>query len=245
MLLAGMVLASIASLCWAGNWVMGRAIRADVPPFGLVFWRWLTAAVILLPFVARDLAQTWPVIRANWPIMLGLGVTGGASFQAMIYIGLRSTEALNALLVSSMGPLFVLFCAWVALGHRIGARQMIGIALSLCGVAYLVARGDVANLAQLSFNRGDLWIFAAMFVWGVYSILLKNRPAELKPLSLVFVTSVLAAIMIAPFYVWETATGQPMRFDMPAVVSVGYTAIFASIIALLSYEAATRFIGPG
>lgn len=245
LLLAGMVLASIASLCWAGNWVMGRAIRAEVPPFGLVFWRWLTAGAILLPFVAKDHRLILRVLRERWPIMLGLGITGGASFQAMIYIGLRSTEAINALLVSSTGPIFVLFCAWIVLGDRIGPRQIAGIVISLLGVAFLVSRGEVANLARLSLNRGDLWILAAMGVWGVYSILLKKRPVEITPLGLVFVTSVLAVIIIAPFYFWETLAGQPMRFDMPAIASVGYTAVFASIVALLSYEAATRLIGPG
>lgn len=224
---------------------MGRAIRADVPPFGLVFWRWLLAGAVLLPFVAKDLRAAWPVLRTHWKIMLALGVTGGASFQAMIYIGLRSTEALNALLVGSTGPIFVLVSAWIALGERIGPRQMAGIVISFSGVAFLLMRGDPANLAAFTFNRGDVWVFAAMFVWGVYSILLKKRPPELKPLSLVFVTSVLAAIMIAPFYAWETATGSPMPVSGPALISVGYTAIFASIVALLCYEAATRFIGPG
>ena len=245
LLLAGMGLASIAALCWAGNWVMGRAIRADVPPFGLVFWRWLLAAGVLAPFVARDLRAAWPVVKENWRIMLALGATGGAAFQAMIYIGLQSTQALNALLVGSTGPIFVLVSAWIALGDRIGPRQFAGILLSFGGVAFLVARGDPANLAELTFNRGDVWVFAAMFVWGVYSILLKKRPAALKPLTLVFVTSVLASIMIAPFYIWETLGGQPMPMSGPAVISVGYTAVFASIVALLSYEAATRFIGPG
>lgn len=245
LILAGMALASVAALCWSGNWVVGRAIRADVPPLGLVFWRWLAAAVILLPFVARDVVRSWPVLRANWLIMLALGLTGGASFQAMIYIGLRSTEALNALLLGSTGPLFVILAAWVALGDRIGWRQAAGMVISFAGVAYLLSRGDVANLAALRLNRGDAWVFAAMGVWGVYSILLKQRPKELRPLTLVFVTSVLATLIIAPFYAWETLSGRPMAFDKAAVISVGYTAIFASIIALLCYEAATRLVGPG
>jgi hypothetical protein len=34
------LLLPLAVLFWAGNFLIGRAVRADVPPVGLAFWRW-------------------------------------------------------------------------------------------------------------------------------------------------------------------------------------------------------------
>ncbi|HYM04334.1 MAG TPA: EamA family transporter, partial [Stellaceae bacterium] len=39
-----------SALIWAGNWVIGRAIRDAVPPVALTFWRWAIAALLLAPF---------------------------------------------------------------------------------------------------------------------------------------------------------------------------------------------------
>ena len=44
------LLMTLAMLCWAGNWLLARALRADITPIGLNFWRWLVALLLLLPF---------------------------------------------------------------------------------------------------------------------------------------------------------------------------------------------------
>ena len=40
------LLLTLTSLFWAGNFVVGRAIRADVPPLSLAFWRWTIALLL-------------------------------------------------------------------------------------------------------------------------------------------------------------------------------------------------------
>ena len=38
------LLLALANLFWAGNWVIGRALRDAIEPVTLNFWRWLIAA---------------------------------------------------------------------------------------------------------------------------------------------------------------------------------------------------------
>jgi len=40
-------LLAMANLLWAGNWVIGRALRDAFEPVALNFWRWLIAALAL------------------------------------------------------------------------------------------------------------------------------------------------------------------------------------------------------
>ena len=237
-------LAALASLLWAGNWVLGRAIRADVPPFGLTFWRWTLAALILLPFGWRRLPDDWRVARAHLPLVLALGLLSGAMFQSMTYIGLHSTEAINALLVSATMPVFVVIIAFVVLRERLGLRQAAGVAVSFCGVAYIIARGEPARLLDLHLNVGDAWILAALVVWGLYSVLLKFRPAGLSPVGLTFFIAVSGAGFILPFHLWEVSQGMTVPLNRAGIASVAYTGVFASVVALLSYNAAVARIGP-
>ena len=46
------LLLTLSALFWSGNFIVGRAIREDIPPIGLNFWRWVIAFAILLPFAA-------------------------------------------------------------------------------------------------------------------------------------------------------------------------------------------------
>lgn len=237
-------LAALASLCWAGNWVLGRAIRADVPPFGLTFWRWTLAAVILLPFAHARLNSDWVVVRAHLPLIAGMALLSAAMFQSMTYIGLHSTEAVNALLVSATMPVFMVIIAWIVLRERLTARQAAGIGVSFCGVAYIIARGEPGRLLDLHLNVGDAWILAALVVWGLYSVLLKFKPAGLSPVGLTFFIAVMGAGFILPLHLWEVSRGQTVPLTAAGIGSVAYTGVFASVVALLAYNAAVARIGP-
>ncbi len=237
-------LAALASLCWAGNWVLGRAIRADVPPFGLTFWRWAVASVILLPFVRAHWQSDLRSFRAHKPLILAMALLSAAMFQSMTYIGLHSTEAVNALLVSATMPLFMVIIAGIVLRERFSPRQLIGIGGSFLGVAYIIARGEPARLLALHLNIGDLWILAALVVWGLYSTLLKFKPADLSPVGLTFFIALFGALFILPLHIWEMSQGQFVPLTAAGIGSVAYTGLFASVIALLAYNAAVARIGP-
>jgi drug/metabolite transporter (DMT)-like permease len=236
--------AALAMVFWSGNWVLGRAVRADIPPLGLNFWRWSTAAVVLLPFAISQARRDWPIVRRHWKIVLALSATGASLFHGMVYIGLRATEVINALLLNSIAPIMVVVLSWVVFRDTITRRQVFGISVSLLGVLILVARGDVAALASLQFNSGDLWILGALFVWGIYSILLKRRPVKLGGLSLLFYICVAGVVLMLPAYLWEYALGARMALDVPTIASAVYTGVFASIAAYLCYNAAVARIGP-
>ena len=242
--LAAYALAALAMLLWAGNWVLGRAVRAEIPPVGLNFWRWTFATIVVLPFAWAPARRDWPVVRRHWKLMLTLGATGAAVSHSMIYIGLRSTEAINALLLNSAAPIIIVVMAWAVFGDRVSPRQIVGIAISLVGTVVLVARGELANLARLSFNEGDLWVLGALTSVGLYTILLKRRPPGLGGLSLIFYMCVTGVLVMAPLYAWETLDGRPVSFTVPTLASIAYTGIFASVVAFLCYNAAIARVGP-
>ncbi|MEO0341869.1 MAG: DMT family transporter [Pseudomonadota bacterium] len=238
-------LAMTAVLCWAGNFVLGRAIRADVPPIGLAFWRWVLASLILLPVALYASKEAWQDARKNWIAVAALGLFGAAMFQSFAYLGLARTEALNALLILTTNPLTVMILAYFVLGDRVSPRQILGIVISFCGAAYLITRGSWEVLANLSFNAGDFWILAAVVAWGCYSVSLKFKPNNVTPLLLVFLTSVGGIILLLPFYIFETLTMQAVQLSWSTLWAVGYTGIFASIVAFLSFNGAVARIGPG
>src|SRR5262249_29760029 len=113
-----------ACLFWAGNIIIGRAVAGRVPPITLAYWRWTGAVIVAIGFAWPFLKRDWPILRRRWGILLLLSATGVAPYNAMSYIGLQYTTALNALLLQSAMPVIILLWAFVLFGERAGLRQM-------------------------------------------------------------------------------------------------------------------------
>src|ERR1044072_7256494 len=77
------LLLALASLCWSGNHLMGRAIAGHVPPLPITTLRWLLAAVILIPFAWPYLKRDWPLIRRHFGVLAYVSLLGGALFGAL------------------------------------------------------------------------------------------------------------------------------------------------------------------
>src|SRR5436190_7716135 len=148
------LLLSLTSLFWAGNIVLARFVAGHVPPLTLSCIRWIGSFILLWPFAKPHLRKDWPTLRAHWPLMLVLSATGFAINNALSYWGLQYTEALNALLIQSSGPLFVALWSLALFGVRLTAFQLAGILTSLLGVLTILLRGDFSALASIRFNTG-------------------------------------------------------------------------------------------
>jgi drug/metabolite transporter (DMT)-like permease len=237
------LLLSLTSLFWAGNIVLARYVAGHVPPMTLSCVRWIGAFAMLLPFAWPHLKQDWPALRAKLPLMLVLSATGFAFNNAISYWALQYTEALNALLIQSSGPLFVALWSLVLFGVRLTVAQLFGIILSLSGVLVIILRGDLAALASIHFNRGDLMFGAAVLSFGLYSALMPYRP-KTHQLSLITFTIGCGAMLLFPLSVWEFFHGVRLQPDALTASTMLYVMIFPSVLAYLFFNRGIALIGP-
>ena len=170
------LLLSLTALFWAGNIVLARHVGDHVPPITLTTIRWFGVFLILLPFAWPHLRRDWPALRAHLPLMLFLSAIGFAFNNAISYWAMQYTEALNALLIQSSGPLFVALWSLILFGVRLTGAQLAGIAISLIGVLTIILRGDFGALASIAFNKGDVMFAASLVSFALYSALIPRRP---------------------------------------------------------------------
>ena len=236
------ILLALATLFWAGNFVLGRAVSGEVPPVGLAFWRWFGGALVVAAFALPRLRADWPTIRASAGILLLLSFLGIAVFNTLIYSGLRFTTAISALLMQSAQPVVIIIFSFLIFRDTVTPRQLAAVAISLVGVVVIVAQGSLATLSELSLNIGDLIVLAAAFSYAAYTALLRRRP-RIHPLSFLFVTFIVGAAMLLPLYLWESLSGAPMRPSLVTLGAVGYVVIFPAILAYLCYNRGVELLG--
>jgi drug/metabolite transporter (DMT)-like permease len=227
---------------WAGNHILGRWAHGNIPPMTLAFLRWSLAALLMFPFAYRSIQADWPVIRRNWPRLLLLGFLGSGIYNTLQYIALTETTATNAAILNSWGPILIVLAGAALFRDKMRANQVTGMAVSLMGVAVIVLHGELARLATLSFNRGDLVMLFATGVWALYTALLRTRPG-ISTLSFAGVTYAIAGFVNLPLAGWEYAHGQVMEITPQTIAAVLYAGILASLVAYFFYARSVEIIG--
>ncbi|WP_457571150.1 DMT family transporter [Desulfovulcanus sp.] len=236
------LLLTLAVLFWSGNFIVGRAVRADVPPIALAFWRWTSASLLVLWPAMHYLKRDWNTIRSNLPILLLLSAIGIASFNTLLYIGLQWTIALNAFLMQSIMPVLIVVMSFLIFREKITAIQGMGVVISLIGAFIIIMQGDLKMLSSLSMNCGDVLIFIAVICYAGYSVMLRKRPS-IHPLSFLAITFIIGSLLLLPLYLWETFTMRSISFNRPTLLAVGYVAVFPSIVSYLCYNRGVELVG--
>lgn len=233
---------TLTPLFWAGNFVMGKWVAGDVPPFALGGMRWIVASVLLLPFAWPHLKRDWPIVRKHIPIILFLGLTGPTLFNTISYVGLNYTDALNGLIMQSAAPILIVIVSFVCFGDRFTALQGVGILTSMIGVLTVITKGDPSTLLNFTFNFGDLLILAGFGSWAIYTVFLRKRPA-MHWLTFAFLLAASAVLLNTPGWVVEHMNGTPLQLSWKAVVGALYAGIFPSIISYNLFNRGVEMIG--
>jgi drug/metabolite transporter (DMT)-like permease len=237
------LLLTLVSLFWSGNVVLGRFIAGHIPPATLSCIRWLGAGLVLLVFAWPHLRRDWKTIRANSRLLTIISAIGISAYTLMSYYSLQYTEAINALLIISTGPLLVAAVTFFMYDEKPTTRQIIGVIASLAGVTVVISRGDPDVLLHLKLNKGDIWFFLAQIIYAFYTVLLRRRPA-IHSLSFAFVLSAAGGLMLIPFVLAEIAAGQYPVWDGPAIATLAYIMLLPSLVAYLFYNRGVELLGP-
>ncbi|CEA00284.1 membrane protein [Pseudomonas saudimassiliensis] len=234
----------ITALSWAGNALIARASAGMLPPIGLSFWRWSVALVLLLPFTLRGLWQYRRLLLDNGLRIAVLAALSISSYNTLLYQAAQSTSAINLTLVGTGLPVSAFFWSMLLL-RQVPARATVGgTLLGLCGLLLILTGGQPARLLALHFNDGDLIMLAAVLSWGLYTVLLQRWVMPAPGLVLMAAMLLCGVPLLAPFFLWELAQLGPMPVTWPAAGAVGYTAVFASLVAYVAWNHGVKVLGP-
>ena len=237
-------LLTLSSFFWSGNFFTGKlAFNNELNPFKLSFFRWVLAFVILIPFTFKDILRNFNIFKENILLILILSLLGVTIFNSFTYISLQTTLVINASLMTSITPLLIIGFSWLIFKTKTNFFQFLGIFLSLLGVFNIVLKGNINNLYNLYFTPGDLWMFIAVFSWGLYSVLLKKIDVRLSQLATLEVIIFIGLIFIFPFYVIESLNNSFFPNNNADFYMIFYVAIFAGIISFFCWNKGVSLIG--
>lgn len=221
-------------LFWSGNFILGRFVSSNIEPLELAFFRWSFVILITLPFLFRlDLKKMIRVFKENILILSFLSLVGITLFNTFLYIALQTTTATNALLINSIIPILILIFSFIILKTKITQVQLYGILLSTFGVIFLVLKGNLLNLSNINFTKGDLWVVGSSILWASYSTIVKLKPKELNHIELFLTIIYIGFIFLLPWYFLQ---GYTLNREIIILKENWYFFLYVSLFAsLLSF----------
>ncbi len=237
------VLLFVAPALWSVNYVVARWAPGVIAPHALALGRWCLAALILAAFCHREIAAKSAAIRTEWRQMLVLGALGMWICGSFVYIGGRSTTAVNIGLLYAATPVLIVFASALFLRERVGARQAIGVALGVAGVLHVVLRGDWQALLQLRVNVGDAWIGGAVASWTAYSLLLRGWPSAFSPIARLTLIVCFGSMVLIPFTLAEARWWLPSELSWKSFGLVVLAALLPGAGAYGAFSYMQRALG--
>jgi drug/metabolite transporter (DMT)-like permease len=241
------IILTLTSLFWGGNVVAGKMAVGHIDPNVLMILRWSGALLAVLPFAMRPLKRDWPTIRGNWLLYLFYGSVGFATFNVLVYVAAHFTSGVNTAIEQVAVNIFVMLLNFVLFRTAVRSLQIVGVVLTIVGVALTATHGDLGRILALEVNVGDLMVIGACLVYAFYSIGLRWKP-QTHWLSF-FVASVVAAILASIFYQQLIGGGfSAFIAQLPQITPTGwaivaYTIIFPSVCSQILYVRGVELIG--
>jgi drug/metabolite transporter (DMT)-like permease len=234
----------LTTLIWAGHSIVGRLAVGQIAPMTLTTLRWGVALIPILVVARPALRRDWPILRDHWAYMTAMGALGYTAFNALFYVAAHRTSALNLSIIQGAIPALVLIGGRLFLGARFTALQALGALITMAGVAAIAAQGDLARLATLAFNDGDVMMLVAAMLYAGYTIGLRERP-RVSGMSLLAGMAAAAFVTSLPLMIWEIASGGFIWPTAAGLATLVYVAIGPAFVSQIFFMRGVELIGPG
>lgn len=233
-----------ATLFWGGNFVFGRAIITDLPPASLAFLRWCIAFLLFYIIKGFRLKHHWVIIRNHLFIIFLMSLTGIAGYSVLIYLALHYTTSINASLMNTLAPIMIYILSIIFLKEKVTLYLILGLALSLIGVLFIINNGSLLWDFNFSVNIGDLLVLLAVLLWAIYSIITNQFSNRLPSQSTFLISILLGIIILFPFFIYELfLTPFEITWSLISISAILYTGIFASVLAYLFWNFGIKNLG--
>ncbi|WP_123058863.1 DMT family transporter [Brevibacillus reuszeri] len=234
-----MVLLLCTSFLWGGNFVVGKFLVGHASSLTLTNLRWLIAIACLVPMVWFYEKKLLPTRQALIPLIL-MGVTGVALFNLFMFWALERTDATNVGLLSTLNPVSIAIFSFLLIGEKIRPLQILAMLISFAGVLVVLSKGDFGHLSQLHFNSGDLWMLAAVAMWGIYSVCGRWAMKTVSPLMSTLYSGIFGVAVMLPFNV---TTFTISHTNWSFWLALFYVGVLATVVSMVLWNIGVQKVG--
>jgi len=219
-----------SGVAWGASQVLGKwATSTGYQPFGLIFWQFVVAAVLLCSIVfARG--RTVPFTRQTITFGLSLALVGTIIPNYAFYYSIVHLPAGIMSIVISASPLLA-FPVAIALGvDRFSVWRFAGLALGLLGVALIaLPQTSLPDRAMVAYL--PIAMIAPLFYAFEANLVGARGTAGMDALQAMAMVSIVGAVVLLPLTIVSGQWINPIRVFGPAE----WAMVVGGVIHALAY----------
>ena len=236
-------LLTLAAVLWGMQPMFVKWLVQSMTPVTLTLMRYLLISLVMfvLLFWQKD-SHRRPISPRNWMLLALMGFSGIAINNIVQFEGLKLSTATNSTLIASASPTVTAALAALFLKERLIPLQWVGMLISFFGALFLLTKGRLDVLLNLSFNRGDVYFVIAQTGWSVYALLSVPVLREISATRAVAWSGLIGSALSA---LWGIASGQLLFPPMtPGVLGAfAYITFGGGVCAMLCWNLGVRAVG--
>lgn len=216
-----------ANTIWGAAPPLFKLALQDIGPFSLAFLRFFVASIIILPFAYKHLK----IDKQDIAEVFLLGFLGVTINIAFFFLGLKYAPSINASIIGSAGPIFLILFAFIFLREKPKKRLIAGSLIGLLGVLIIMLQPIFTSEPNLDL-LGNFFFFLAMIGSVGHIIIGRQLLKKYEVLGVTFWAFCIGALCFLPLFINENIS-HPFyaNLTIPVVAALIYATLFCSLIA--------------
>jgi len=190
-----------ANIIYGLNYTIAKDVMPEyISPFGFIFCRVIGALSLFWLIYAFTYEK---VAKKDLLLLAICGFFGVAANQLMFFYGLNLTSPINAGIIMTSNPIFVLIASAIILKNKITVLKVSGISLGIIGALLLLLFKTDFSFGSETIT-GDIFIFLNALSYGTYLVIAVPLMKKYKPLTVITWVFTFGAIFVFPFGVEQS-----------------------------------------
>lgn len=242
--LLGALFLSLASSIWGGMYVVSKYVLDYIPPFTLVWLRYIIAFVFLfaiLKAVQKRSGKQEKLNKRDWLLIAWIGFIGyfiSISFQ---FIGTLLSDAHTGSLITSATPAFMVIFAMFVLKEKLTIRKTISMLLATIGVVIVIGWDPKVG----RFFTGSIILVGAAITWALLSVYVKIAAKRLSSLTITTYAIGFALLFTTPVMVWEIQSHDVYYQNTYIIIGILYLGIVSTAGAFFLWNKGLELMDAG
>jgi len=196
----GTAAAIAVSVIWGLSFVAARMALSTLSPVLLATTRFIIASLIFAPVILLEARRGKSPSSGDVKELGVMGLLSISVYFWLQYTGVKYAGAeVSALLVVGLIPFLTGLASKALLRERFGAREALGVALGLGGVALVVLPGLLFESVDWRFYLGVACLLGNAVCWALYSALSRRLIQRIgRPPMVTAYTTVLGTLALIP-----------------------------------------------
>lgn len=232
-------LAFFTIFIWGITFISTKHLEKSFTALEILFIRYVMAYIVLWIICPRPFR--FAGLKYEGMLLLA-SVSGSSVYQYLENLSVVYTNPASVSFITAIAPIFTAILAHRFLNERVTAKNIIGMLVSIVGV-FFICFGDSMSLE--TGLLGDIIIFASVWLWAVYSIVIKKISElgfeQFQVTRRLFMYSV---ILMIPFMCFKSSDMDFAALMNPySIMNLSFLGIFASAICFSTWNISVANLG--